>query len=201
MLGANGLGKPFGHPLYHPIYAAAAEMGLPVIIVSGGDLSSTVPSHPTAGGAASYYSDYHTLTSQALMTHASTLVGQGVFDHFPDLKVILVGGGIAWVVPFLAEFDTNYKEFRRDTPWLRHAPTEYFHRNIRVGTYPLDRPHSPAQFAKYLGTHPGLEDVVCYASGYPNWDTDTVADIEEWLPEAWIPKVLHENSDKAFRWA
>ena len=37
-LGANGLGLPFGHPAYHPIYEAASEMKLPILIQVGLDL-------------------------------------------------------------------------------------------------------------------------------------------------------------------
>jgi predicted TIM-barrel fold metal-dependent hydrolase len=200
LLGANGLGRPFGHRLYMPIFSAAAEMDLPVVIIAGGDLSATVTTQPVAGGTASFYSDYHTLTSQSLMTHAVSLICHGVFDRLPDLRVLLLGGGVAWITPFLSQFATSYKQFRRDTPWLRRAPADYFFDNVRVATYPLDRTDAPERLWKYLGESSGLDRVLCYASGYPNWDRDTVDDIRSWLPPAWLPAVLHDNAERLFRW-
>ena len=38
-LGANGLCKPFGHPAYHPIYEAASELGLPLVLQAGPEAS------------------------------------------------------------------------------------------------------------------------------------------------------------------
>src|SRR5579863_6960707 len=34
LLSNNGLGIPFGHPVFHPIYEAAAEVGLPILVHS-----------------------------------------------------------------------------------------------------------------------------------------------------------------------
>ncbi|MBO0682522.1 MAG: amidohydrolase family protein, partial [Candidatus Dormibacteraeota bacterium] len=50
LMAANGLGKPFGHPAYHPVYEAAAELDLPVVLHVGGDALPDTLTHPTAGG-------------------------------------------------------------------------------------------------------------------------------------------------------
>jgi predicted TIM-barrel fold metal-dependent hydrolase len=200
MLHANAFGKPFGHPVYHPIYAAAAEMSLPIMVLAGGDVSVTVLSATTAGGAPSFYTDYRALLCQSLMTHAVSMIVEGIFDRFPDLKLFLLGGGVGWITPFLLEFEKSYKAFRRDAPWLRLRAPDYFAQNVRVSTYPLDRTDTPERLARYLKLQPEIENILCYASGYPNWDRDTVADIEAWVPREWLPKVLWQNAEDLFRW-
>lgn len=200
LIGGNGLGKPFGHEIYTPLYAAAAETGLPIIIVSGGEATTDVLSHPTAGGSPATFSDYYVLGFQSLMTHLVSLIGQGVFEEFRDLKVLFVGGGVGWIVPEIWRFETDFAAFRRDAPWLTQTPRKYLENNVRLSTWPLDRADSPERIARLLQAEPGLDDVICYCSGYPNWDSDTVEDVRKWLPAEWMPKVLRRNSEELFRW-
>ena len=54
-MGANVLNLTFGHPAYHPIYRAAADQGLPVVIQVGSDLPASLLTPPVAGGHASTY--------------------------------------------------------------------------------------------------------------------------------------------------
>ena len=197
---ANGLGRPFGHEIYGPIFAAAAECGLPITIVAGGDESIDTLTHPTAGGLPASFTDLYALRSQSLMTHMVSLIVQGVFESFPTLKVMLLGGGVGWLIPQLWHLESLFPSFRRDTPWLRKRPTDYVLGHIRVGTHPLDRTDTPERLADYLGAQDGLEDVICYASGYPSWDSDRLQDVEQWLPAAWLPKVVEANAEAFFRW-
>ena len=57
----------------------------------------------------------------------------------------------------------------------------------------------PELRAKYYGALPGLESILCYASGYPSWDTAVPDDVRAALPEAWHDKVLVENALGLFR--
>jgi predicted TIM-barrel fold metal-dependent hydrolase len=58
----NGVGMSYGHPLFHPIYDAAAEYGLPVAIHAG--QSGGVNPILSAGGHPNFYIEYHTLAVQ-----------------------------------------------------------------------------------------------------------------------------------------
>jgi predicted TIM-barrel fold metal-dependent hydrolase len=200
MIGANPLGHPLGHPIYHPIYEAAAEVGFPIILQASSDTSIEVPTYPTAGGMPATYTDLHTLSSQPLVTHLCSLIGRGVFEHWPDLKVLAVGGGVTWVAPFIWRFDSDFKAFRRDAPALTLKPSEYFARNVRVSTYPLEVVRGgPERIQRYLGAEPLLRDVLCYASGYPNRNFSTPGDIEERLPSDWHQRILSGNAEQLFQ--
>jgi uncharacterized protein len=195
----NGLSKPFGHPAYHAIYAAAAEHDLPVVFHAGGDAISETVSHPTAGGLPATYAEYNVFAPQALATHLVTMVGQGVFERFPGLRVMFVGAGVTWISTLVWRFDTEYMTFRREAPWLRKDPGDYIRTSVRFGTYPLERTKDPDTLRRLLSLHEGLDDLLIFGSGYPLWDADDPQEVARRLPVGWSHKVLYENARAFFR--
>jgi predicted TIM-barrel fold metal-dependent hydrolase len=200
LLAANGLSKPFGHPLYHPILAAAAERGLPVVIPAGGDAITETLSATMAAGMPSSYTEYAVFASQALATHLVSLIAEGVFVKYPDLRVLISGAGVAWMPSVLWRFDTDYAAYRRETPWLDVPPSEYLRRHVRICTYPLDVTARPEQLTQFLRAFRGLEDLLVFGSGYPGWDTDSPESIADRIPDEWRDKILRENAQALFRW-
>jgi predicted TIM-barrel fold metal-dependent hydrolase len=197
-MGGNGLGKPFGHPIYHPIYEAAADTGLPVVIHSVSETPGESLPHSTSGGLASFTAQYRALAGQSLMLHTANLVAQGVFERYSDLRVLLVGGGIAWLPAFLWRFEVNYGAYGRDVPWLKRSPTEHFMEHFRVGTYRLDRPRPGDSLDRLIRTVPGVEEILCFASGSPEPDADTLEDAEALLPADWHDAILGANALSLF---
>lgn len=203
LLAANGLNKPFGHPAYHPIYEAAADLDLPVVVHAGGDAIPDTLTHPTAGGLPSTFGEVSALAFSAVMTHVQSLVVQGVFEKYPNLRVLVAGAGTAWVPGLFFRLDVNWRGLRREVPWVRRPPSEYFREHVRVATWPLDRPpgaDGAQRLVRLLDAFGGAEDLLCYASGYPWWNTDSVAEVAGRLPAAWHAKVFHDNARDWFRW-
>jgi hypothetical protein len=46
-----------------------------------------------------------------------------------------------------------------------------------------------------------LQDVVCFASGFPRWDVDTLSEAEKRLPRSWRSRLRRENALASLRWA
>jgi predicted TIM-barrel fold metal-dependent hydrolase len=201
LLGANGLGKPFGHPVYHPIYEAAAELSLPLVLRAGSEAPVDVLSEATAGGPASTYAEAHLLAMQPMATHVVSMIAQGVFVKFPGLRVLVVGAGVTWLLSVVWRLDNEFKALRREVPWLTGRPSSYFLENVRLTTYPLDRLPGPGTWEAVFSALPDLERMVCFASGYPNWDTDQAAAVEQMLPASCRQAVLRDNAAAFFRWA
>jgi predicted TIM-barrel fold metal-dependent hydrolase len=203
LMAGNGLGLPFGHPLYHPIYAAAAELDLPIVMHYGGD-----PADHLGGGLPKTYAEWRVLTAQPIMTHLLTCIGQGVFVKFPNLKVLATGTGTAWVPWMLWRFDANYKAMRREAPWLSQAPSDYLREHCFFTTWPLDLTRHPleaepgnevaALHRLWRGT-PGLENMLVYASGYPYHDAEWPEDVHPRLPAGWPDNVFENNARRFFR--
>jgi predicted TIM-barrel fold metal-dependent hydrolase len=196
LLSVTGLGRPFGHPAYAPIFEAAHELELPVVIQAGGDLGMETATYPAAAGVPSTFAESRVLAPQALMTHAGSLIAQGVMDTYPSLRFLLLGGSVGWITPFLWRFDTDHKAFRHDVLWLKKPPSEVFRECFFVGTGPLKFDAAGDRFARYIAADHGLEDVLCYASGYPDRERDEPASVAAALPAGWEGKVMSENAER-----
>jgi predicted TIM-barrel fold metal-dependent hydrolase len=197
VLAGNGVGQPLGHPLLHPIYEAAVEHGLPVAVHAFGAAGMMPPC--SASGEPSYYIEYHTHGLQGMMTTVTSFVTNGVFDKFPTLKLVLLEAGVAWVPGFLWRFDHAYRRLRIETPWVKRAPSEYFHDHVLLSTQPLDSPGDTRQLISALEAY-GAEDLMMFASDYPHWDADDVDYVAARLPKAWHTKVFFDNAAELYGW-
>jgi uncharacterized protein len=203
LLAANGLSKPFGHPAYHRIFEVAAELDLPVVLHAGGDAVPDSLTHPTAGGLPTTFAEVSALAFTAMMNHVQSVIVQGVFEKHPDLRVFVAGAGTAWIPGLFFRLDVNWRGLRREVPWVRRPPSEYFREHVRVSTWPLDRPadeDGAARLVRLLEAFGGAEDLLCFASGYPHRNADGVDDVAARLPASWHAKVFHDNAAAWFRW-
>lgn len=195
LMTGNGIGLPHGHPLFHPIYEAAEEMGLPVAL-HGGGVRPTV----AAGGTPNFYIEYHTLLVQPVMTSLVSFISEGVFEKYPDLKIILVEGGVAWIPAIMWRFDSDYKALRREVPWVEKLPSEYFRKNLKVSTQPFEISPKPEQMVNVLSSM-DAQDFLLFASDYPHWDSDDPTYIKDLLPAEWLPKIFYSNSLETYGWS
>jgi uncharacterized protein len=198
LLAAPSTGKLFGHPLYNPIYEAAAELDLTVVIHRGGDALPDTPTGP-AGGPPATFAEYASAAPFALQSHVVSLITNGVLAKFPALRICVMGAGITWMAGLLRRAEQIYRELRREVPWVREPPSEYFRRQIRVGTYGLER-NAGRLLDRLIDTDPSLVDLLVYGSGYPSWDTGSVEEIESLFPSAWQSQILFDNAERWFAW-
>jgi uncharacterized protein len=199
-LGANSIGLGFGHPVYRPILAAAAEMGLPVVIQTNSDVAATLMTPPVAGGLPTTFAEYKSLSAESSMSHLAGMILGGVFSELPSLQVLVVGGGVSWVPGFLWRHDYYYKIEAHEAPWLDDVPSEYFRRHVKIATYPLEAADSADRIVRILETVPWLESSLLFASGYPNYDWQDPDIILDRIPATWRRKVLHDNAIAFYRW-
>jgi predicted TIM-barrel fold metal-dependent hydrolase len=193
-----GLGKPFGYPIYDPIYDAAVEMDLPVAIHVGNEFSQGVSS--MASGMPSLYFEQHVSIYQSSMSHILSMIIHGVFEKHPRLRVMLVESTLAWIPWLLWTLDYSYKAARRETPWLKRLPSDYFRDHVRLTTQPLDPSPEPEQLIEILKMIGG-EELLCFSSDYPHWDGDEVDYVSKRLPTEWLPKIFRENAMEWYRWS
>jgi predicted TIM-barrel fold metal-dependent hydrolase len=184
LLAANALSHPFGHPAYRPIFEAAAEQGLTVVLQAGGDAIPEALSMPTAGGVPTAFGEYYALSVQAMTTHVVSLIGQGLFDFLPDLKVVVSGVGVGWIPALFWRFDSEYVALRREAPWMRQPPSDYLRQHLYVCTHPLDRPADSGALVRLIDAFPGLGERLVFGSGYPGWDSEWPEEVAELLPDA-----------------
>jgi len=198
IVSGNPLGRPFGHNIYAPIHAAAAELGLPIVVVAGGDLPPNTPSHPTAGGYPSTFSEFYLLRAQALMTHLVSFIAGGVLERYRDLKVVMLGGGAGWVAPFVGRANEAALAYAPwEAPWLRRAVPEQVRDQVRFCTYtsgPMLAGGAEAEIALEF------QDSLVFGSGYPCWDSDDAAELARSIPPQARSGIFRETALDSYRW-
>src|SRR5437763_1876242 len=197
MLVDNPFNRGFGHPVFHPIYAAAEETGRPVAIHGGAGGWANPPS--TGGGSVSTYFETHVLWPQAIQTHLVSFIAHGVFEKYPRLRLVLIEAGSAWLPSLLWRFDTEYKGLRREVPWLKRLPSEYFANHVWVTTQPLEISPQKEDVVDLLGSM-NLQDRLVYSSDYPHWDADELDYLTARLPSEWHRRVFFGNACRLYDW-
>ena len=170
---ASGLGVPYGRRLFWPIYEAAAELGLPVAVHPGTEGRGTARP-PTGAGYPSRYIEWHTTLPANYIGHVTSLLTEGVFSEYPDLRFVCVEGGVAWVPHLMWRLDKNWKSLRVQTPWLERPPSEYLREHVRFTTQPIPEPDRPEHLRQILEMM-HAEDTVMFSSDFPHWDNDSPA--------------------------
>jgi predicted TIM-barrel fold metal-dependent hydrolase len=95
--------EPLGRPRYWPIFEAAAHHNLTIGLHIGGEAGHG----PTAGGWPSFYiEDHHGLT-HSMQCQATSMILEGVFERFPNLRMLMIEGGFAWGPPLAWRLDNH----------------------------------------------------------------------------------------------
>jgi predicted TIM-barrel fold metal-dependent hydrolase len=123
-------------PVDDRFWAAAVELDMPINVhqqffFPAGDLGSKV----TAEGAADRDRRAKTLkldiSAGEFTAILFNMISTGVFERFPDLRIIGTESYAGWVPYYLERFDESVKRNHRD--WtLPMLPSDYFHRNVSV---------------------------------------------------------------------
>jgi predicted TIM-barrel fold metal-dependent hydrolase len=199
LMANNGLTKPFGHPTMDPIHRAAAETGMPIALHSF-SAGGIAPS-PSGNGFPNYYIEYHALGCQNLMTHLVSFLVHGVFDRYPDLRLFLVEGGIAWVPAIYWRLRELYEDGAcADIPGLGAAPHELLLDRVRSTTQPIETPQAPATLTDML-EEVGGDRFLAFSTDYPHWDADDPTFVSDLLPASWHPSVFYRNACDLYGWS
>lgn len=181
----------YGRRRYWPIYAAAAEAGLPIAAHTGG-----LEQHRGAGWP-SFYLEEHVWSGNVMAAFVMSMLCEGVFDHFPDLQVICIEGGVAWAGPLMCALDDAWEVLRADVPHLRKPPSEYMREHFWFTTQPIEEPDDPGQLEVAL-KHIGMNDRIMFASDYPHWDFDSPRHAPRLFPSAVREGVMGSNACRLY---
>jgi predicted TIM-barrel fold metal-dependent hydrolase len=186
--------EPLGRHRYRKILAACAANGFPVSLHLGG----TSGHASTGGGWPSFYHEEHPSYVQSMQTLVTSLVCEGAFEELPDLKIVLVEGGFAWLPALGWRLDKHWKTLRAEVPNLKRAPSEYIRDHFWVSTQPMEEPERPADILsviEWIGP-----DRVLFSTDYPHWDQDDPRyAFKVKLPEDWARLIYRDNAQALYR--
>jgi predicted TIM-barrel fold metal-dependent hydrolase len=158
--------EPVGRRRYWKIFAAAQANGLSIGLHVGGTFNSA----PSASGWPQFYVEEHHGLIHSMQNQTASLILEGVFEAFPNLKVVLIEGGFAWAPTLGWRLDNHWAKMRDEVPQVKRPPSEYMRTNLWWATQPVEEPEHPddlRQIIEWIGW-----DRMVFSSDYPHWDFD-----------------------------
>jgi predicted TIM-barrel fold metal-dependent hydrolase len=197
----NSLGRHMGDAAYEPIYAALAERDLPLYIHGTiGELMKTSAPYQSGGASLHFRLEMFTMLYQATANHITSLITSGVFERYPNLKLVLAESGVSWVTWYATQLDANAALLRRESRWVKKRPSEYLRERLRMSTQPIEAIATDRErFVQNLSVVEGIDEILCFSSDYPHWDGDLPDHVGTIFPSSWHDKLFYENGRNALR--
>jgi predicted TIM-barrel fold metal-dependent hydrolase len=190
------------HPLwgdrkYDPIFAAAQDADLPVLLHS---VTVVTPQFP-------YQLDqFENHWARQVLSHAFamqanlvSLMHTGVPARFPYLKVGFTEAGVAWVPYMMWRMDKYYNEYRRLVPFLAKRPSDYLRERMWFATQPIEEPDDPHELVTMIKLYDPDGTRTLFASDWPHHDFDHPKGILKLpMPPEMKRRVMGENALELF---
>ena len=142
--------KSPGHPALDPVWRTLSDAGIPFMLHVG-------PSHPIqpkgydntgrprppdvhGGGENLRFKDLVAL-SMAPQLFITSMIGEGVFERFPELRGGVIELGAGWVPQFLRQLDIAHGIFARNDPMLasfKLKPSDQIRRALKFTPFPSE---------------------------------------------------------------
>ncbi|MBV8850064.1 MAG: amidohydrolase [Methylobacteriaceae bacterium] len=171
-----------------PIYRTAERLGLPVGIHAG----SAYRFAPTSAGWPSYFLEDYVAQSAGFENQLQSLISEGVFAKFPDLKVVLIESGLTWLSGFIWRADKTWRGVRVEVPWVTRQPSEIIRQHVRLTVQPIDAADG-AEALQRLVDHVGSDELFLFSSDYPHWQFDGHEALPSGLPATLARKIGTDN--------
>jgi predicted TIM-barrel fold metal-dependent hydrolase len=183
-----------GKKRYWPIYEAAVEAGFPIGVhvfgTSGRAASNT--------GWPSFYIEDMTEHSSCCQAQVASLILEGVFERYPELKIVMIEAGFGWMPSLGWRMDNNWKRLKDEVPHLRKAPSEYLREHFWVSTQPMEEAEEPQHLVEVMDWVGW--DHILFASDYPHWDfDDPFLALPPSLSDERRAKIFSENARALYR--
>ncbi len=170
-LGAGLLGASH----YDQIYEAAAETGLAIIVHFSGVEGLYAGAQPLGGGVHYSALSRQVLMSQLAESNITSLAFEGTLEKFPAVRFLFSGFGFSWLPSMLWRIDREWRTFRYDVPWVKHAPSKYVLEQVWLNTWPLKEATMDGDWARHFTTD-ALRSRIVFGSHSP-FDGDAPGDV------------------------
>jgi predicted TIM-barrel fold metal-dependent hydrolase len=188
-----------GNRYWWPVYEAAQDVGLPLVVHPSGADSIYQGTPIASGGIPDSYIERYVSLCQIAESNVTSLVINGTFEKFPRLKVLFAEFGFTWLLPLAWRMDRTWRQLRHETPWVKRSPIEYLHDHVRFTTQPLDEPHDHRDLDKLIALM-GV-DHLCFSTDYPHWDNDMPEQSLRTLASGDRQKIFYDNARATLRWS
>ena len=184
--------KPVHHNSYMRLYAALQATGKPLAFHSGFHWGDELMKQMNR------FISMHAISFCYFnMIHLTNWIINGIPERFPELKVIWVESGLAWLPFMMQRLDSEYMMRSSEAPMLRRRPSEYI-RDMYFTSQPLETSNLKLTQATMEAVKADTQ--LLFASDWPHWDFDlptTITDLP-FLSEQAKRNILGLNAARAF---
>jgi predicted TIM-barrel fold metal-dependent hydrolase len=185
--------KAVHHNSYMPLYAALQERGMPMTFHAGFNWND--------GSMAQLnrFLSMHALSFvHCNLIHLTNWVINGLPERFPNLDVLWIESGLAWLPYLMQRLDSEYMMRSSEAPLLKRKPSEYI-REMYFSTQPMERDHPKLLEATFEAVNADTQLMWC--SDWPHWDFDGPSVIWDlpFLNEKQKRMILGENAARMFK--
>ena len=189
--------KPHGHPDHDPLWAKAQELDIPIAIhptlepvAASPHLRFTGMGHKTGW----YYNVFAGVGTQMAFT---TFFQYGVFERFPQLRVVVLESGAGWVGFWIDRMDAFYKVPVGASVKLQELPSTYLRRQCWISADPDER--ALTRIVDYIGA-----DRLMWATDFPHPDhgghyVRELKDMLAPLPQSVQQQIAGENVKQLYK--
>ena len=177
-----------GRSYYWPIYEIATKYDLPIGLHAG----SMYRYAPTSTGWPSHYLHDYVANSQLFEDQLLSLISNGVFNHYPNLRFVLIESGVTWLPGFIWRAIKTWRGVRAEVPWVKRSPAEIIRENVRLTVQPIDAPRDSTVFDRIIEMIDS-DNMLLFASDYPHWQFDGDAVLPSGLSPALMQRIRVDN--------
>ncbi len=184
---------PWGQRIYHPVFAELAKRDLVLGLHYGGSTDGP----PSSTGYPAWQVEQYAAEWQAFGTQLTSLIVQGVFSSFPNLRAAIIEGGFLWMPVWGWRMNKGWKGLHREVPWVDRPPLEIIRDHFRFSTAPIDA--GPPQLMSKALEWLGDENSLMFATDYPHRHDDDIAALLGLLSPAGARRLMSENAREWYR--
>jgi predicted TIM-barrel fold metal-dependent hydrolase len=157
--------KPVHDNAYMPLYAELERRGLPL------GFHAAYNRHEQAMESLNKFISIHSLGFTITnMIHLTNWIVNGLPVRFPNLDVIWIESGLAWLPFLMQRLDHEWNMRSSETPLLDRAPSTYM-REMYYTSQPMEVPED-LSILETTFKMIDAENRLLYSSDYPHWDFD-----------------------------
>jgi predicted TIM-barrel fold metal-dependent hydrolase len=191
----NVKGRHLGDPYYFPLYAEAEQLNVAICVHMflgryGSDATGTERVDKF------FYSHLFGHPFEQMIA-LSVIIGEGVLDRFPKLRLVFLESGCGWLPYWFERMDEHYEVLGVQLPALKSAPSKLLERGQLYFSCEADEKEL-AHVIDIIG-----EDWIVFASDYSHFDSRFPGASEPIvnhpkLSDATKRKILNDNARRLY---
>ena len=184
--------RPVHHNVYMPIYRALEERNMPI-----GFHAAFYTTERIFEGMNRFLSVHALGFVLYNFVHLTNMVINGIPERFPNLKILWIENGLAWIPFLMQRLDNEYMMRSSEAPLLKKKPSDYM-RDFYYTTQPMEDGNIEA--LQMTMKMMNAETQLMFASDYPHWDFNLPSTIYDlpFLTEEAKRNILGENANRVF---